>query len=243
MIDVNEFAHDSIDVPPFCFQRRQGARNPMLPDVDFFHGKWYRGQRDLHPYENKGNSAVFVGSSTGGRIDAEAIRLNKTERLRAAKYFHGHPRVIFKIAQAVQCENEEARALLMTHPYFSSHIGWDQQLHHRFLISMDGNGAACSRLVKGLLSNSVVIKYASAHELYYFPALEAGRDYLLAEHDADVERFIAIEAATPGTFKPIAAAGRQFAQRYLTIHSVMDYTARLLRAFAEIQRSTQTASG
>ena len=99
---------------------------------------------------------------------------------------------------------------------------------------MRGRGAACSRLVKGLRSNGVVVKFDSPYELYYFPALVAGRDHLLAEKEEDVERFLEIEAATPGAFREVAEAGRRFAAKYLTIGSVMDYTARLLDAYAAL---------
>jgi hypothetical protein len=235
-MDVNDFPQSRDDLPISGFQRHTGANNPLLPDVDFFYSKWYRREKDLLSYDAKSASAVFVGSSTGAWLDTESIRTHRTERLRAAHHFDGNPRVLFKIANAVHCVNEEARALLMSQPYFSSFISWEAQLAHRFVLSMDGNGAACSRLVKGLLSNSVVVKYASPHELYYFPALQAGQDYLLAHTDEDVERFVQAEVDQPGSYASVAQAGRRFAQRFLTIHSVMDYTQRLLAGYAALVR-------
>ncbi|HEY6512941.1 MAG TPA: glycosyl transferase family 90 [Burkholderiaceae bacterium] len=235
-LDVNDFPADAAELPIFSFQKSRGAHNPLLPDVDFFQCKWYREDHDRLLYEDKANSACFVGSSTGSWLDVEDIRTPETPRLRAAAHFNGNPRVMFRIANAVHCRSEEAKALLMSQPYFSSQVGWEEQLRHRFLISMDGNGAACSRLVKGLLSNSVVIKYDSPYDLYYFPALRPGSDYLLAEKDEDVERFVEAEAASPGSFKQVAQSGRRFADKYLTIGSVMDYTARLLSAFAALTR-------
>jgi hypothetical protein len=239
-LDVNDMAADSAELPIFAFQKERGAHNLLMPDVDFFHSRWYRGERDPLTYEQKTNSACFVGSSTGGWLSAEDVRRQATPRLRAAAHFHGNPRVLFRIANAVQCRSDEARAALMSQPYFAAQLSWPDQLRHRFLISMDGNGAACSRLVKGLLSNGVVIKYDSPHELYYFAALEPGTDYLPATRDEDVERMLDAEAAHPGTFKHVADAGQRFARRYLTIRSVMDYTARLLRAYAALPRATST---
>ncbi len=235
-LDVNDFPEDAADLPIFSFQKVRGAHNPLLPDVDFFQSKWYQHDHDGLPYEEKTNSACFVGSSTGAWLGVDEIRNQQTPRLRAAAYFCGNPRVLFRIANAVHCLSEEAKALLMSQPYFSSQVSWEEQLRHRFLISMDGNGAACSRLVKGFRSNSAVIKYDSPYELYYFPALRTGADYLLAEKDEDVERFVETEAASPGAFKEVAQSGRRFAERYLTIGSVMGYTARLLNAFAGLTR-------
>ena len=235
-LDVNDFPEDAADLPILAFQKARGAHNPLLPDVDFFYCKWYQRDHDPLRYEEKTNSACFVGSSTGAWLGVENIRHRDTPRLRAAAYFCGNPRVMFRIANAVQCLSEEAKALLMSQPYFSAPVSWQDQLQHRFLISMDGNGAACSRLVRGLLSNSVVIKFDSPYELYYLPALKPGRDYLLVENEEEVERIIETEAANPGAFREVAAAGRQFADRFLTIGSVMDYTVRLLVALDALAR-------
>lgn len=240
-LDVNDVPAPSVDFPIFCFQKERGAHNPLVPDVDFFHERWYRHERDVLPYDQKTNSACFVGSSTGGWLSLDSVRNRATPRLRAAAYFDGHPNVLFKIANAVHCLSDEAKACLMSEPYFSTQIRWADQLRHRFLISMDGNGAACSRLVKGLLSNGVVIKYDSPHELYYFPALKPGSDYLSVTSEEQIERILETEAAHPGTFKHVAESGQRFARRYLNVRSVMDYTARLLRAHARLSRRTADA--
>jgi hypothetical protein len=236
-IDVADMPEDSADIPIVSFQKLRGAHNPLIPDVDFFHSKWYRKEHDALRYQDKSASACFVGSSTGGWLSAEEVRHHGTPRLHAAAYFHGNPKVIFRIAKAVQCLSEEAKALLTSQPYFCSYVSWEDQLQHRFILSMDGNGAACSRLVKGLMCNGVVIKFDSPYELYYFPALRAGSDYLLAENEQDVERLVDIETAHPGTFKEVAVSGQQFAAQYLGIRSVMDYTARLLTALAALNRN------
>jgi hypothetical protein len=101
---------------------------------------------------------------------------------------------------------------------------------------MDGNGATCSRLVKGLMSNSVVIKFNSPHELYYFSALEPGHDHLLVNTEQDLERIVEREATHPGAFKAVAQQGQEFAAKYLTAGSVMDYTALLLQSFAAVSQ-------
>lgn len=235
-LDVNDFPADSPELPVIGFQKPHGGHNLLLPDVDFFHQRWYRREQDALSYEQKSNTACFVGSSTGGWLTVDTIRRHETPRLRAAAHFHGNPRVLFRLANAVQCRSDEARAYLESQPYFSRPLSWDEQLRHRFLISMDGNGAACSRLVKGLFSNSVVVKYASPHELYYFPALTPGTHYLSVSQDDDIERVLDTEAAHPGSFKPVSEAGQRFARRYLSIRSVMDYTAGLLKAVAGLIR-------
>ena len=238
-LDVADQAQDDADLPIFSFQKPPGACNPLIPDVDFFHSKWYRdehngAERDALDYDAKTVSACFVGASTGADLTVDSIRQAQTPRLRAATYFVGHARVTFRIAKAVQCLSDEARQVLMAQPYFCDFVPWQAQLRHRFILSMDGNGAACSRLVKGLRSHSVVIKYDSPHELYYFAALKPGRDYLLASSDQQVARFIDQELARPGLFKQVSVNGQKFADKYLTVRSVMDYTVQLLAEFAAL---------
>jgi hypothetical protein len=235
-LDVTDLPEDSSAFPIFSFQKQRGAHNLLLPDVDFFHSKWYPKEHDELSFDAKAHSACFVGSSTGNWHTVESIRKLTSRRLQMADYFHQHPRVVFRIANAAQCLSEEAKTCLMSQRYFSSYVSWEEQLRHRFLIVMDGNGATCSRLVKGLMSNSVVVKFDSPHQLYYFAALEPGSDYLLVDQEADLERIVECEAAHPGSFKEVALHGQRFAAKYLTMTSVMDYTALLLKSFAALNR-------
>jgi hypothetical protein len=222
--------------PVFTFQKERGSNHLLMPDVDFFHSKWYRDDLDPLAYEDKALSACFVGASTGGWHSVESVRQHGSPRLRAAAYLQDDPRVFFRLAKAVQCRSDEARALLMSQPYFCPFVSWQDQLRHRFIISLDGNGAACSRLVKGLQSNSVVIKFDSAHELYYFPALKPGLDYVAVADERGLAPVLEAEVSAPGAFKAVAASGQRFFAKYLTVHSVVDYTARLLSAYAALTR-------
>lgn len=235
-LDVTDLPQDSAEVPIFSFQKERGAHNLLLPDVDFFHSKWYQKEHDALSYDAKAISACFVGSSTGDWHTVDSIRHLESKRLRMAAHFHQHPQVRFQIANATQCLSEEAKTVLMSQPYFSSYVSWEEQLRHRFLIVMDGNGATCSRLVKGLMSNSVVVKFDSPHELYYFPAIKRGQDLLVVDTENDLECIVKREAAHPGTFKAVSQQGQQFATKYLRMKSVMDYTALLLKSFAALRR-------
>jgi|GEM_PF-849305 len=223
-----------VDFPLFAFQKDDDSRNILLPDVDFFHWSWYTRQRDDRRYEDKAIKACFVGSSTGGKITERTIAELSLPRLRAAAHFLDSPLVDFRIANAVQCKTSAAKALLERQRYFSKPMTWREQLGHRFLIAIDGNGVPCSRLVIGLKSHSVLMKYRSNFSLYYFPAMVAGRDYIDIAVDRDVEDAVDLERQSPGHFKPVADGGRAFAVRYLNPMSVADYTGALLRGYARI---------
>ncbi len=234
-LDVGDRHGDAEEFPIFGFQKPESAHSILLPDPDFFQFDWYRHDDDPFTYEAKEIRACFAGASTGGRLNADAIRNLQIPRLRAAAYFHGNPDVRFRIAAAVQCESLDVASLLREQPYFGPRIPWRDQLQSRFLISMDGNGATCSRMAKSLLSNSAVIKFRSPHHLFYFPALEAGREYLSVKSEVEVEPIIQKERDQPGTYRSVAQAGHLFAKRFLSAASVFSYTALLMRRIALMQ--------
>lgn len=234
-LDVRDRPEDTEAFPVFGFQKTESAHNILLPDPDFFHYDWYRHDDDPFTYEAKEIRACFAGASTGGRLNADAIRNVQIPRLRAAAYFHGNPDVLFRIAAAVQCESPEVASRLEEQPYFGPRIPWRDQLQNRFLISMDGNGATCSRMARSLLSNSAVIKFRSPHHLFYFPALEAGREYISVNSEVEVQPIIQKERDQHGFHRSVAQAGHLFAKRFLSAASVFSYTALLMRRIALMQ--------
>jgi hypothetical protein len=239
-MDLRDIPMAASEWPIFGFQRRSGSSNLLLPDVDFFHQAWYRDDTDLLRYEDKSITACFVGSSTGASLDAEAVRTHASPRLHLASCFLNDDRVLFKIAHAAHCDSEETRRLLRAQPYFSAPIGWHEQLTHRFLLSVDGNGATCSRVVKSLRSQGVLVKFKSDHELYYFPLLRAGEHCLEVDGPEQVRQILDAESQHPGHHAAVAAAGQAFAARYLTAPGVVHYTRLMLEQYAELVRDSGT---
>jgi hypothetical protein len=221
--------------PVFCFHKKRGLRNPLLPDIDFLYNNFYGDPKFLDnlPYEEKLPCAVFAGSTTGGVITPTVARALSMPRLRAAGYFQGNERVDFRLTTIVQC-TPEARALLETMPFCRKpRLDWTEQLQRRFILSMDGNGATWSRVVLALLSNSVLLKYDSDFIVYYYGGMQPWVHYVPIANDSDVEKIIDLEARDPAPFEQIAAAGRRFAMTYLNRDSVYEYTKMLLLLYAE----------
>lgn len=233
-VDLNDIPMRCDDWPVHGFQKATGAHTLLLPDVDFFHHGWYLDEHDPLAYLDKSCTACFVGSSTGASLGVEEVRRHASPRLALAQAFHGQPRVVFSIANAAHCTSEEARRLLMAQPWFTAPVGWGEQLRHRFLISVDGNGATCSRVVKSLRSQGVLVKFESDQQLFYFPLLRAGEHYLPARHPQDVLDILDLEAERPGHHQRVSRAGQAFAARFLTAEAVLQYTHLLLREGAAL---------
>jgi hypothetical protein len=226
--DKVEFAPS---VPVFCFQKRRGNATILAPDIDFLDFIFYEFDEvtDTVAFNDKVDGAIFIGGTTGGQVTPEVARNCSLPRLRAAKFFENHPRVEFRLPQVVQTSNDEAEALLRSYGFCRpGRVGWKQQLQNRFLISMDGNGATCSRVVISLRSNSVLLKYDSDELLYYFAGLQPWLHYIPIARDEDIDMCLNLESWSPGTLERIAREGRDFAQTYLTRPAVTAYMAELL---------------
>jgi hypothetical protein len=230
---------DVLPVPPtvplFCFQKQRGARSLLMPDIDFLIQHFYDDPSliDTNAYLKKTQTAVFAGGTTGAMIDAEAARSLSTPRLRAAGYFNGNPRVDFRLPGITQAVSPDAQAILAAQPFCQKpRLPWPQQFRSRFVISMDGNGATCSRVVIALQSNSVLLKYDSDHVLYYFGGLQPWLHYVPVAADADVDKILDLEVRDPALFEQIATAGRRFARTYLNRPATQRYTAMLLQLYA-----------
>ena len=237
-LDVGDEAADCPECPLFTFQRQKNSVNILFPDNDFV---WYDcysdrtlwGIPDTVTFGEKSASAVFVGSTTGaGHITAPMLASGAVPRVEAARFFRGSKNVDFRLSNIVQCDNEAA-SILAAEGFGGKQVGWQEQLTHKFLISIDGNGATCSRVYISLLSNSALVKYDSDCEMFYFDGLVAGTHYLPVMRHPDVVEIVETEAETPGSYLDIAEAGKDFATRYLSRGALESYTAELLWAYAD----------
>ena len=231
-IDVNDAPMQADTVPIFSFQKPRGSRNILLPDVDFFANvvgslpNWLNVDR--HRWSGKQHRAIFAGSTSGGRITTESLRDAPIPRLRSATAFRDRPEVVFQLPGLVGCASPEAEAALRAMGHGRAPISWATQLKYRFIISIDGNGATCSRLPIVLRSHSVLLKYDSPHELYYFRGLKPWVHYVPIADDADVLAVIEDARHQPARYRAIAKAGRDFRRRYLTQWMVDYYLENLV---------------
>jgi hypothetical protein len=235
-IDLNDDPMASAEVPVFAFQKVDGSNNVLIPDVDFLLDadnalpSWLVS--DHVPWWRKKTSAVFAGSTTGGPITAEVVREVALPRLRAGVFFHDKAGVLFRLTNLVGCDTPETEAMLRRLGFGAPRLPWRAQFWHRFIISMDGNGATCSRVAITLRSRSVLLKYTSNRRLYYFHGLIPWRHYVPINEDEDVLNVLSVARKQPVLFRNISAAGRHFARSFLTRQAVESYMATLLREYA-----------
>ncbi len=233
-VDVDDGAASQVDYPIFSFQKEFTGTNILLPDFELDMIDYLRSApRDTKSFHSKACRATFAGSTTGGGL----ISLSDVERvgfprLRAALFFANHPSVDFRLANIVQCETSEVEDRLRAMGFGHGRMGWNETFDSKFMISMDGNGATCSRMAIALASNCAVVKYVEKYSLYYSPALISGYHYIPAFEDQDVVRAVELETAHPGYFEHVASAGARFARDVLCESAVHTYVVTLLTAFS-----------
>lgn len=236
-VHVGDGAFESEDAPVFSFQKRRGQRCPLLPDIDLIRVDFLSALEfaDKTPYAAKRNSAIFAGATSGYEISPRTIIANEVPRIRAGLYFRRSSNVHFHIPKIVDCDSLEARSFLEGLGFGDGNIvSWQEQLKHKFMLSMDGNGPSPARIAVGLQSNCTLIQYASDHVLYYTDSLLAGAHYLSVTFDRDVEAILANERAEPGFYADVARQGSEFVSNFLSHDMVMHYGNEMMNRYADL---------
>ena len=226
-------------VPVLTFQKQRGSRQLLLPDWDFLRHDHYRATsfHDPVPFADKQDKAGFVGATSGlPSIKLEDVQALRLPRLRAAVAFRDSPQVDFMLPRIVQAASSEVEAAIHALGLDRRAPGWRDMFAYRYLLSMDGNGACCSRVAVALRSNSVLVKYGSPNLLHYFERLVPWRHYIPVDTDMEVLRARAFCAEQPGLAAGIAEASRDFYAATLVPEMLLSYTAELLSAYAQACR-------
>ncbi|POR42582.1 glycosyl transferase family 90 [Methylobacterium sp. V23] len=233
-VDTGDMRGDCSAFPLFTFQKQRGSRNILLPDHEFMEYAYFENlPHETTEYEEKKTLASFYGSSTSGGlpITMEAAVNLEIPRLRAAAFFKNTPHVEFSITQLVQCFGPGVEEYLRSLGYGGKVVDWSECLKGKFILSLDGNGATCSRVSRALLSNSALIKYKSENVLFYSDNLIPWLHYIPVSEDAEVLTVVAEELNHPGKYKFIAEASRDFSAAHLSKQSLLLYTSKLLNSY------------
>jgi len=233
-----------LDYPLFSFEKSRGSNLILLPDIDFLNSDFYISEKyaDKKQFCEKSTTAVFVGATTGAeRIDGIRVilkeKIKNLPRIKSALFFKDHPDVIFELPKVVHAKSAEVEEEIRRLDLGGAIREWSEQFDHKFIISMDGNGATCSRVAIALRSNSVLMKYESERVLFYFNSLIPWLHYIPVSHDQEVEKIIQLEKIAPGEFESIAENGKKFAVTHLNQEVIESFTFDLLKRHCDVYDS------
>lgn len=232
-LDLRDVSAARFSVPVFAFQKRRGSNKILLPDIDMIISRWFIDEpTDAVAYDDKLPAAIFVGATTGNSpLTAAIVREGRNPRLRAAAFFKDRADVVFELPLIVQHDTDETRAMIEALGVQGRRRDWAEQSRYRYMLSMDGNGATCSRVWRALSGDCVLVKYNSPHLLYYFHGLEAWRHYLPVADDADVLAHLTGAGRHDALHRAIAERSSAFARDHLSRPGMLRYMARLLGGY------------
>ena len=235
-VDVDDHPFQHSEVPLFAFQKRKGDPLVLLPDIDMLEHNYYLSAdfEDQVPPNEKLDKAFFVGSTTGRDITPEVVETLSLPRLRAAVFFRDRPKVVFRIANIVQYTDARVVKMIEDLGVTGQPAWWSEQFAYKYILSMDGNGATCSRVVIALRSRSALIKYVSDFHLYFFRGLESGREYIEVADDAQVLDVLRWGSEETSRVCQIVEQANAFCDAHLSRVAVLTYVDRLLTQYAEM---------
>lgn len=233
---VSNYKYSSI--PFFCFQKQVWSNGIAIPDIDLLENHWYETINDKTEFSKKINKATFSGSTTGINdnsgltgVNYDSISRLTLPRIRAAEYLEQSDNVIFKLPNLVQYKSNSIRNNLEIRSYTHARLSIEESLMYKFLISIDGNGANCSRVAIGLKSNCVLIKYESVIELYYFKVMQKMVHYVPVNAEYQISDICNLEGCNDGLFTHISIEGKRFFNNYLSTQSSCEYLEEILRLY------------
>ncbi len=222
---LGDLARGCGEIPLLSFQKNKIDNIVLLPDFEcLFHFYERREWRDPYSYSEKYRRAIFSGAATGALNSIATI--DRNERIRLAKYFEGNPDVTFKVPKVCQCDSKETEAYLRSFSFCQGRaIPMREQFKYRFIISVDGNGAACSRVSLVLKSNSVLLKYKSDHVAWFHKMLVPWVHYVPINSEEDISECIKMAASNDDLFQEMARKSREFYCEFHKRDDILRYTA------------------
>lgn len=225
--------------PVFCYQKPRGGRALLLPDIDLLTDDYCDTPDgrydDPVPFADKRPQAIFVGSTTGTeRLTLRDVETRANARLDAALFFREQADVTFHLPNIVQCDGPPTRAAIAALEVGGRRWSWAEQQGFRYMLSLDGNGATCSRVAAALHGHQVLAKYASPFQLYYFRGLEPWRHYVPINGHGDVLDLVAEATTAYRLHRRIAERSSAFAKRFLRRAPILGYSALLLSRYIHL---------
>lgn len=226
--------------PLFVFSKNKYSKSMVLiPDLDALmgYGKLTRNilsQNKLTSWASKKNQAFWRGSTTNGIYTSNNWK--SFPRAQLVLLSLKHPSLIdAKFVTFVQgaesCPEMLARPELVGHS-----ITPQDSLIYKYLIDIDGNTCAWSRLYWTLLSNSVVFKQVTDNIEWYYCAIEPYKHFIPIKADlSDLPNQIIWAKKNDRKLKRIAKSSTKFVQKNLNQEMIYLYFYLVLKRYAELQ--------
>eukprot|EP00242_Pyramimonas_sp_CCMP2087_P007601 CAMPEP_0198213736 /NCGR_PEP_ID=MMETSP1445-20131203/31958_1 /TAXON_ID=36898 /ORGANISM="Pyramimonas sp., Strain CCMP2087" /LENGTH=307 /DNA_ID=CAMNT_0043888481 /DNA_START=502 /DNA_END=1425 /DNA_ORIENTATION=- len=233
------------NVPILCFQRYdENYRAVLLPEIQMIYSDFYSKERTFRSQFSwdikSSDKAWFRGGMTG------PFSGFRNQRVRMCSKWATHPNgSVFPLEHwrlGLDCklftDENDSKLLRLGYEVNSTNKTslWADLLSNKYLLSMDGYGATCSRVFKSLLSNSVLLKLETKPKssLYYFSGLEAWQHFVPVQEN-NIGQIVTHLQRDDRLGRDISRAATQFALREITREKSVKYTHLLLSTLMSLK--------
>lgn len=240
---LGDLARGCNEIPLLSFQKNKADNIVLLPDFEcLFHFYERTEWHDPYSYSAKYRRAIFSGATTG-MINSIAS-IDRNERIRLAKSFEGNPAVTFQLPKVCQCDGKKTEDYLRSFSFCQGNtIPMREQFKYKFIISVDGNGATCSRVSLVLKSNSVLLKYKSDYVAWFHKLLVPWVHYVPVNSEVDIVECVEMAANRDDTFAEIARKSREFYCDFHKRDDILKYTAVIINELYGLFNRNETYLG
>ncbi len=240
MISTGDGMFAPKNLPIFVPSKRRGYRGPILiPDPEAMGG--YEGlakqvEQDDVPWEKKQPIAFWRGATTGALINSNNYL--SFPRALLVQQSVMHPSLLdAKFVALVQFFDPDAlRLFKQKMPACAAKVNLATQLNYRYLVNVDGNTCAWSRVFWILKSNSLLLKQEGEWTQWYYRILRPWKHYVPVERNlGNIAAMIEWAKAHDQEAKAIASRANELTKAF-TQDSIEAYVELLLREYAKCLR-------
>lgn len=209
--------------PVYAYSGKQGYRDIPIPTYDDI---FDREMKDMETnWSSKKDVAVFRGSSTGCGSTAETNQRLKLATMKSDDLDVGIHQYTSHLKYNSPTDIAKAEKVVPTVPS----LNWKEQSKYKYIVHVDGNVVAY-RLLKSMLTNSVILRVKSDFIHWCDSELKPGTHYVQIKEDlSDLREKLDWCKAHDSECKQIAQAGYDFAKRTLTDENIQSAFLNVLR--------------
>jgi len=222
----------------------ESGRVVLFPDFEAMRGYNYYfeqvDQANMPAFRERLSRIHWRGSTTGGSY-ATVDDFRRSTRVRFIDYVNEHEE-IKRISDVgftayVQFATPEIEATFARRYPLAPGIGVSRAVENKYLMDLDGNANAYSRLAWSLYSGSLVLKVRSEFMQWFYPKLKDGVNYLSINEDFSnlKERFDWAEA-NPDLAETITRNARELVKEVFSSEAI---DAAIVEAFRKAANSSR----
>lgn len=208
--------------PLFSFSKDINEKSvALIPDRDALKGRHRldsKVKRGIakYPYDTRKSLVIWRGGLTGQRYG---------DRYKFVELSRQYPDIIDAKFVKVGSDPEFKK-------YNSDFLPLSEHLKYKYLLDLDGNVAAFSRLYWLLYSDSVCIKYASNNRQWYYKGLKDRFNYFRIDKPEQIIELVKYLDSAPKHADVVRHNATEFANNYLSNDAMAAYLYKLILMYS-----------